>query len=155
MPLLIGIEDPPYATTAPAQYLFAQRFAAVANGIVDTIKINCNVAGAVKTGIWEDNAGTAGDRLTVNNAGTSVIIGENDITVPDLEVTSGTYYWIGVKPDSNILARQSSTGIYDTYFNGVVSYGEGVPDPAPSWGGSNNYLLVWFCSVWFSFRWHW
>lgn len=141
MPLLIGVEDPPYGTIAPAQYLFAQRFVCVADGVVDTIKVECGTGGAVKVGIWDDVAGTATNRLTYNNTGTSVVSGSNDITVPDLSVTSGTYYWVGVKPDSQILSRQSSTGSYNTYYNGVVSYGDGITDPAPTLTNSNAYLF--------------
>lgn len=85
---------------------------AEASGLITEFKVYSTANGNVKVAIYSDDNGEPGTRLTYNDTGQAVSSGQwNTLSIPELEVTSGTVYWLAAICDTDdSLARYVDAG---------------------------------------------
>ncbi len=129
---LVGTDNA-YTTGAAVSYIEMSKFTCSGTGKVSEIHVYSKANGNVKVGIYADVSGEPGSRLSVNNTGTAVIANQwNTVSITELDVTSGTVYWLAIISDTTGAHVQSSTpnvplgdAIYKSY-----AYADGLPSPS-------------------------
>ena len=126
---LIGADD---ATGTPdgADYILLTKFQAVATGQVTEFREKAGVAGQAKVAIYADNAGEPGARLSYNNTAQNVGAGWNTLSIPALDVISGTYYWLGINVSVYNAIRFISGASANFRYKAGTFAGFTWPDPA-------------------------
>jgi phosphotransferase system IIB component len=107
---LVGADDAATTTPVGGGYLVLDKFTAVAPGNVSQIRVKCTTSGNVKVALYADSAGNPGALLGVNNGGTDVVAGWNNIYLPSTPVIMGTNYWIAYISTTNCVGYFSSPG---------------------------------------------
>ena len=123
----IGADDAT-GTNDAANYFNLTRFQASATGRVTEFRAKTGVAGYLKVAIYADSGGEPGARLSYNDTGQAVAVGWNTLTIPALDITSGTYYWLAVNASILGAAQYIASG---TMRYKVATYSTFTfPDPA-------------------------
>jgi hypothetical protein len=137
---LLGADDIT-GTNLGADYFRLARFQALATGKVTEFRIKAGGSAQVKVAIYADNGGEPGALLSYNNTAQDVVSGWNTLSIPELNVEEGAYYWLA----TNMTA---SGGIYTTGGTGRWKSGQtfstfNFPDPAGSGFTTTTSLYVW------------
>lgn len=133
------------STNTTLNYLYHARFQAIASGVGAVFKVFCLVPGNVKIAIYSDSGTYPNALLAVNNTGQAVTAGWNNLTIPNVNIVSGTYYWLAFITDtSGAVARSANSG---TYRYVAATYSTfSFADPAPvglSLGVTESLVAVW------------
>jgi hypothetical protein len=129
---LIGADDAT-ATSVGTNLTLVARFQAVATGAITEFKIKCTAAGQAKVAIYADSSGSPGARLVYNNTAQNVVVGWNTLSIPELEVIEGTYYWLALRNDaSGVSCCNASVAGTQKYNQGGTFSTFTWPDPAGS-----------------------
>ena len=109
---LLGNGDLSWNDTQAADYFELERFQAVKSGTLKSILVYHYGVGGVgtKVAIYSDNAGSP-NALLASGAG-SCAAGWNTISVADVSIVSGTYYWLAhiFEPDEYTWIRAITSG---------------------------------------------
>ena len=111
-----------------ANYIEMERVQAIASGTLKYLKVYSAASAHIKTAIYADSSGSPA-ALLVASTEQSVVSGSNTVTMPDLAIVSGTYYWIAHIIDA-------ANGTYGNYTGGTSKYksqtysGFSFPNPA-------------------------
>ena len=112
------------------------RFQAEQTGSMTLFKIKCSGSGNVKVAIYTNASGAPGNLLAAVDTGTPVVAGWNSLNITATPVTLGTYYWLAVNSDSNIVLFAPTPG------SGVYGYRAATYStftfPAPAGSGFSN-----------------
>lgn len=120
-----------------ANRIFIRRFYSSNDSLVSNVSVYSLLSGNVKVMVYSDNSGTPGNLLSSNDTGVACTGGQwNLISVPEFNVLSDTYYWIGAITDTNqAIGRHSTSGGVTEYLDAVYSNWS-APDIWP--GGTSN-----------------
>lgn len=137
---LIGADDGTGVNISSEAAIFA-RFQAITSGRITEFKVKFNVSGQCKVAIYADSSSYPGARLSYNDTAQNVSSGWNTLSIPELDVTSGTYYWLAVAvwtPGFYHIGEASGGTI--KVKSGVTS-GWTWPDPADAGMPGYSYLM--------------
>jgi hypothetical protein len=133
---LLGNSDLGWNTASGAGVFYLQKFTATATGTLRDILVTSYGNTQVKVALYSDTAGVPNALLT--SAGETVIgSGWNAIPVPNVQITSGTAYWLAFNvKDSWIreILNGSGTVLTKTGLYGTFAF----PDPAGTGFTVNN-----------------
>ena len=136
---LIGADDVSFDDDIGANYISTIRFQATATGKVTEFRLKADGNANVKVAIYADNAGEPGDRLAKNDTGQAVVDGWNTLTLEaNLDITSGTYYWLAINSDAAHVGCHTTTGVLR--YKAATYAGFTWPDPAGTGYGSATTL---------------
>jgi hypothetical protein len=142
---LIGADDAS-GSSGGANYFILDRFQALAAGKVTVFKNKSNSFGQIKLAIYADDNGEPGDLLVANNTPQSCISDWNDLSIPELEVTKDSYYWLAINTDTTGVRTHLTSGGARRYKSGQTFSTFTFPDPAGTGFDSNDYtglVAVW------------
>ena len=126
---LVGADDAT-GTQDGANYILLTKFQAVATGQITEFKVKSGATGQAKVAIYANSSGEPGARLSYNDTAQNVVAGWNTLSIPALNVTSGTYYWLGVNVSVNN-AVQWITGSSSNFRYKAATFSTFTwPDPA-------------------------
>lgn len=124
---LLGNGDLSWNRVQSPSYFELERFQAVKSGTLKSIRVYLDGGSAgVKVALYSDNSGSPNALLV--SATASCVNGWNTISVSDVSIVSGTYYWIGHITDDYRLPAYNSGGTakYKSATYSTFSF----PDPA-------------------------
>lgn len=137
---LIGSDGGTGENISSESAIFA-RFQAITSGRITEFKVKFNVSGQCKVAIYADSSSYPGARLSYNNTAQNVSSGWNTLSIPELDVTSGTYYWLAVAIwTSGFYSIGETSGGTIKVKSGVTS-GWTWPDPADAGMPGYSYLM--------------
>ena len=134
---LIGADDAA-SLNESGNYILLTKFQAVATGQITEFKVKSGATAQVKVAIYADNSGEPGGRLSYNDTAQNVVAGWNTLSIPALNVTSGTYYWLGVIGNSNG-AVQYVSGSSSNFRYKAATFDSFTTWPDPAGTGYSNY----------------
>jgi hypothetical protein len=127
---LIGADDAT-GSNETLNYIFLTKFQAVATGQITEFREKSGIAGQVKVAIYADSGGEPGARLSYNNTAQNVVVGWNTLSIPALDVITGTYYWLGIIIDTSGAVLYRTSAVFFRYKAATFSTFT-WPDPAGS-----------------------
>jgi hypothetical protein len=127
---LIGADDAT-GSNETLNYIFLTKFQAVATGQITEFREKSGIAGQVKVAIYADSGGEPGARLSYNNTAQNVVVGWNTLSIPALDVITGTYYWLGIIIDTSGAVQYIPSAVFFRYKAATFSTFT-WPDPAGS-----------------------
>jgi hypothetical protein len=136
---LIGADDGTGVNISSESAIFA-RFQAIATGRITEFKVKFNVSGQCKVAIYADSSSYPGARLSYNNTAQNVVAGWNTLSIPELDVTSGTYYWLAVAVWTSGFYHIGETSGGTIKVKSITS-GWTWPDPADAGMPGYSYLM--------------
>ena len=95
--------------TQSPSYFQLERFQAALSGTLKSIRVYVTGSENVKVALYSDNAGSP-NALLASSGSTAVVSGWNTISISDVSIVSGTYYWIGHNTDNYYLQAYGSGG---------------------------------------------
>ena len=111
---LIGADDATASGTS-GNYIVTGRFQALYTGRITEIRVKATATSHAKVAIYADNAGTWGSRLTYNNTSQAVVAGWNTLSIPELDVTKDTYYWLADIGEPGGVSTEEVSGVSAFY----------------------------------------
>ncbi|MCX6008632.1 MAG: putative Ig domain-containing protein [Chloroflexi bacterium] len=137
---LIGADDASSTYFSSGPIVILCRFQATSTGKVTEFRVKIWQAGSAKVAIYADASGVPGARLSYNNTAQDTVSGWNTLSIPELNVTKDTYYWLAV----------AATGYGQVYASGgppaksspITFSSYTWPDPAGSFENSWNHTLM-------------
>ena len=141
---LLGNDFSGYDYPQYANYAELERHQAAKSGTLKYLKLNAAYGGHIKAAIYADSGGSPGARLAAP-AEQYVTAGYQNISIPDLVIVAGNYYWIGHIIDDYMIVNGKSgsgTSLYKSQSYSGFSW----PDPAPS--GFSSESATWDLVGW-------
>jgi hypothetical protein len=129
---LVGASDAGSDSNVSNNYFVLGKYTADGSGKVTEIRVYSLANGNIKVGVYADNGGEPGSRLSCNNTGQACIANQwNVLTIPDFDVVQGTAYWLGFNIDTlGVMSKTLSAGVIR---NKAATYSTFTfPDPAGS-----------------------
>jgi hypothetical protein len=112
------------------QRFYLDRFQAEKSGYINQIRVDADAPMNINVGIYADESGEPGARLSVNNGWTAIPMGWSAVTIPSVYLTEGTYYWLAYTGYTNRLRTHTQTA--DVRYKAVSGSNWQLPDPAGS-----------------------
>ena len=141
---LIGSSPATKNYAQSANYIELERVQAIASGTLKYLKVYSGLSAKIKTAIYADSSGSPAALLAASTEHT-LSAGSNTVTMPDLAIVLGTYYWIG-----HIVDTANST--YGYYTGGTSKYKgatySGFSFPNPAGTGYSNEDATWDLVGW-------
>ena len=126
---LLGNGDLSWNASQSSGYFELEKFQAVAAGTLKSIRVYfAGGSGNVKVAIYSDSSGSPNALLASATAACSA--GWNTISVSDVSIVSGTYYWLAHITDCGFLRAVSSGGVAKYKFTSYSKFS--FPNPAGS-----------------------
>jgi len=124
---LVGADDAS-GSNDTGNYEVLTRFQAIATGKITEFRVKAGASAQVKVAVYADNSGSPGALLSYNNTAQNVVSGWNTLSIPSLDVTSGTYYWLAVAMSANGASQCVLSGSYN--YKAITFSSFTWPDPA-------------------------
>ena len=145
---LIGSSPASLSYAQSANYIELERVQAVASGTLKYLKVKCGASCKIKTAIYADSSGSPGALLAASTEQSltgSTPPAENTVTMPDLAIVSGTYYWIAHIVDT-------AGGTFGNSGSGTSKYKSqtysGFSFPNPAGTGYSSETATWSLVGW-------
>jgi hypothetical protein len=138
--LLVG-STTEYTTNNVLNVLYFIKSQAVASASGATeFRVYCSNSGNVKVGVRADSTGEPGTLMGYNDSAQAVSSGWNVLTVSGNNISSGTYYWLGILSDQGVVRRETSGGTSRYVSLGYfTSYA--FPTSPEAWDASANHVF--------------
>ena len=107
---LLGSSDADAKGTVSKDYFTLSRFPCTQSGLLSVIRLKCLASGSVMVALYSDNG-----RLITASSSIAVVAGLNSIGVSPVQVTSGTYYWLGFNSSIDLVG-------YSDWVSGTCKY---------------------------------
>ena len=128
-----------------ANYAELERHQAAKTGTLKYLKLYASYGGHIKAVIYADSGGSPGARLAAP-AEQAITAGTRTITISDLAIVTGSYYWIGHIIDQANVVMGNDTGGTSKYKSQSYS-GFSWPDPG-SLSGFSSESATWNLVGW-------
>ena len=145
---LIGSSPASLTYAQSANYIELERVQAVASGTLKYLKVKSGASCKIKAAIYADSSGSPGALLVASTeqsltGSTPPVV--NTVTMPDLAIVLGTYYWIAhIVDKANGTYGNSDSGT--SKYKGATFSGFSFPDPAGS--GFSSETATWDLVGW-------
>jgi hypothetical protein len=137
---LLGSDDGTGVNISSESAIFA-RFQAITSGRITEFKVKFNVSGQCTVAIYADSSSYPGARLSYNDTAQNVVAGWNTLSIPELDVTSGTPYWLAVAIWTSGFYHIGETSGGTIKVKPGVTSGWTWPDPADAGMPGYSYLM--------------
>jgi hypothetical protein len=127
---LIGADDVS-GSNESAGFWLVNRFQAVTTGRITEFRVKAGASSQVKVAIYADSSGSPGARLSYNDTAQNVVAGWNTLSIPSLDITSGTYYWLAIVTGGAGAGQWKDQGETAVYKYKAITFSTFTfPDPA-------------------------
>jgi len=117
------------------------KFTAIANGPINTLKIKTSVAGNIKLALYNDVSNLPSALLKDFGAFAVNVADTTNLSVPTVNIVSGTVYWLAFKTSVNGTIKGVATGGTNRYANDAYANAWPATASTPS-GYSGSYKLA-------------
>ena len=145
---LVGSSPATLTYAQSANYIELERVQAVASGTLKYLKVKSGASCKIKAAIYADSSGSPGALLVASTeqsltGSTPPVV--NTVTMPDLAIVLGTYYWIAHIVDK-------ANGTYGNSDSGTSKYKSqtysGFSFPNPAGTGYSSETANWYLEGW-------
>lgn len=121
--LVLGTTDQGY-NNVYANIVYGGRFQATKNSDnTQDFRVYSNASGNVKIAVYNDSSGSIGTRLSYNDSAQAVTGGQvNTLSIPDMTIVSGNYYWLVGIADTTGALRITDGGSGEASYSTNYSY---------------------------------
>jgi hypothetical protein len=140
-----GTSTLPNHQTLSTGYTWAARYQAATSGTITSVQVHSDRTYGevdplpISLGVYADSSGAPGVLLGSAVVGSHTTVGWIEATGLSVDITSGSYYWIGVDPEVGPFDISLEIGGSTVpWWQTDDDHPEGLPDP---WSGSTGYTL--------------
>lgn len=135
---LVGTDDGAVDGYVGTNYVLFLRYQAVSSGSMTLFYFKSGGTGDVKVALYTDSNSEPGSLIAAMNTGQAVGTGWVSVSFTSTSITSGTYYWLGICCDSDIVGY-TGPGTATRRYKAVTYSTYTFPNPAGSGYTADTY----------------